>query len=204
MFTSIVKKQQVILLKLLIHGVSLYLVISTFYLAVMDQLGGDPVEALLHFTGMGALNLLLLTLLVSPLAKHFKWAKLMQVRRLLGLYGFFYALVHVISFLAFEVQFDWLFFMEEIIKRPYITVGMTAFVILIALAITSVPRIRRHMGKSWQTLHNYSYLALLLAGVHFYWSVKSDIVEPLIYLGVSIMILALRKDKIKRWLVSGN
>jgi len=204
MFKTFVKQQQVLLLKLLIHGLSLYFLVSTFYLAVIDQLGGDPVEALLHFTGMGALNLLLLTLLVSPVAKHFKWAKVMQVRRLLGLYGFFYALVHVTSFLAFEVQFDWPLFVEEIIKRPYITVGMTAFAILIALAITSISRIRRRMGKSWQTLHNYSYVALLLAGVHFYWSVKSDIVEPLIYLVVSIVILALRKDKIKRWLVANN
>ena len=193
------QQNQIALLKTFIHLICLYLVLSTFYLAAIDELGGDPVESLLHFTGIGALNLLLLTLLVTPVAKLFKWSKIMQVRRLLGLYGFFYALIHVFSFLAFEVQFDWLFFVEEIVKRPYITVGMAAFVILVALAVTSVNRVKRRMGKKWQTLHNYTYLALLLAGIHFYWSVKSDIVEPLIYLVISIFLLSLRKDKFKRW-----
>jgi len=196
---SFVDRHQVLLIKLLIHSVSSYFIASTFYFAIVDQLGGDPVEALLHFTGIGALNLLLVTLLVSPVARTFRWPKIMQVRRLLGLYGFFYALVHVFSFLAFEVQFDWMFFVEEIFKRPYITVGMAAFVILLALAITSVNSIKRQMGKKWQTLHNYTYLAILLAGIHFYWSVKSDIVEPLLYLTASVFLLWLRKEKFKRW-----
>jgi len=194
------QKKLVIRLKVFIHLISLWLLSNLYYQAINDKLGADPVEAVLHFTGIGAFNLLLLSLLISPMAKRFKLSWLLKVRRLTGLYSFVYALCHVLSFLAFEVQFAWELFVDEIIKRPYITVGMCAFVILFALAITSLSRLKRKMGQSWQKLHNGVYLALSLVSLHFYWSVKSEIIEPSLYAAFSLYLLYLRRDKIKAWL----
>lgn len=196
---SFIKDKRVFALKSLIHLLSLGLLINTFLLAVDDALGADPVEALLHFTGIGALNILMLTLLVTPLSKKFKQNWLMQCRRLLGLYGFFYACCHLLAFLFFEVQFDWRLFFAEIIDRPYITVGMAAFTILFVLAVTSWSKVKRKLGRKWQSIHNYTYLALILVAVHFYWSVKSEIIEPLIYLILCLFLLLLRKRKLKQW-----
>jgi len=175
------------------------ILIQLFYQAFNDKLGADPVEYVIHFTGIGAFNLLILSLLVTPLIKAFKWRELINVRRLLGLYSFSYALMHLLSFLAFDVQFDWLLFAEEIIKRPYIMVGMISFLILLALAITSLAILKKRMKSRWQLLHNCVYLVLLLVGVHFYWSVKSVTLEPIIYLTSSIVLISLRRQKIIRW-----
>ena len=192
-------KDKVFWLKCCIHLSALGLLVNQYYLAIYDQLGGDPVKAMIHFTGIGALNLLVITLLISPLVKRFKITWLMMLRRLLGLYAFVYALCHILNFLFFEVQFDWQLFISEIIERPYITVGLVAFIILFALAMTSISRIQRKMGRRWQTLHNNVYLASILVGVHFYWSVKSEIIEPSIYLFVVLILITLRKQKILRW-----
>lgn len=186
--------------KTLIHISALFLLIRLYTLALQDLLGADPVEAVLHFTGIGALNLLLLTLVISPLAKYFKQAWLMQARRLLGVYTFIYALSHLLSFLAFEVQFDGALFVNEVFKRPYITIGMLAFTLLLALTITSLDRLKRSMGSRWQRLHNFVYLIAALSGIHFYWSVKSEIIEPSVYIFIIAILLWLRKRKIKAWL----
>lgn len=183
----------------MIHLSALLPVIVLYYYAVLDQLGSDPVEEVIHFTGIGALNLLLITLLVSPLAKRFKQGWLINVRRLLGLYAFFYACLHLLNFLFFELQFDFSLFIDEIIERPYITIGMLAFTCLIALAITSVSSLRRKMGKRWQMLHNLNYLLVTLVCIHFYWSVKADITEPVIYFIILFALLYQRKAKFKRW-----
>lgn len=186
-------------LKAAIHIISLFLLANIYFQAINDNLGADPVEAVLHFTGIGAFNLLILSLIVSPLSQHFKWSFLLKIRRLLGLYSFSYALCHVLSFLAFEVQFDWLLFVSEIIERPYITVGMFAVVILLLLTVTSFSAIKKKMGRKWQLLHNWVYVALCLIALHFYWSVKSEIIEPSIYIAISLLLLYLRKSKIFRW-----
>ena len=187
---------KVLLLKILIHLSAFGFIVYQYYLAIIDRLGGDPVEAIIHFTGIGALNLLLLTLLVTPLAKKFKQAWLMRIRRLLGLYVFFYATCHVLSFWAFEVQFDLALFLSELIKRPYINVGLVAFIILCLLAVTSFNNLKRKMGAKWQRLHNWVYLALVLVAVHFYWSVKSEIIEPSLYFIMTGILLYFRKAKL--------
>lgn len=186
-------------LKLAIHTISLFLLANLYFQAVNDNLGADPVEAVLHFTGIGAFNLLILSLIISPLTQQFKWTFLLKTRRLLGLYSFAYVLCHLLSFLAFEVQFDWSLFISEIIERPYITVGMLAVLILILLAVTSFSTIKKQMGRKWQQLHNGVYLALCLVALHFYWSVKSEIIEPSIYIVISLVLLYFRKHKITRW-----
>lgn len=198
-FKAVFLANRVLLLKITIHLMSLLPLLALYVLAFDDQLGADPVKEVIHFTGMGAFNLLLISLLITPIAKKYRQGYLLQTRRLLGLYSFTYALCHLLSFLAFEVQFDLELFLNEIIDRPYITVGMVALIILFSLAITSLASLKRKMGKNWQKLHNWVYLALLLIALHFFWSVKSDIVEPAIYFIIAILLLSQRKDKIKRW-----
>jgi sulfoxide reductase heme-binding subunit YedZ len=191
-------KYKVFFFKLFIHLAALLPLVNAYYLAFTDQLGADPVEAIIHFTGIGAFNLLLLSLAITPISKRFKVSLLVKVRRLVGLYSFTYALLHLTNFLVFEVQFDWLLFLNEIIDRPYITIGMAGLLILLTLAITSVSALKKRMGKNWQKLHNWVYLAVIFVGIHFYWSVKSDIIEPSIYLFISVTLLALRFEKFKK------
>ena len=196
--------KKILMLKVVIHLGAFLPLLNLYSLAFSDQLGADPVQRVIHFTGIGAFNLLLLTLFVSPLAKHFKQGYLLQVRRLLGLYAFSYAFLHVLNFLAFDLQFAWALFISEVVKRPYITVGMVAFVLLIALAITSFNRLKRKMGKSWQSLHNYSYLIVILVSVHFYWSVKSELISPLFYMLLTLVLLAFRHKKLKALILSNK
>ncbi|NQZ79403.1 MAG: protein-methionine-sulfoxide reductase heme-binding subunit MsrQ [Colwellia sp.] len=183
------------LLKAIIHLTSLLPICLLYLSAFNDELGADPVEAVIHFTGIGAFNLLLLTLLVTPLAKQFKQGYLMKVRRLLGLYAFTYAFFHVLNFIAFDLQFNLTLLFDEVVKRPYITIGLIAILLLTALAITSINYFKRKMGKSWQKLHNAIYLIILLVGIHFYWSVKSEVIEPTIYIVISFVLLYLRRRK---------
>lgn len=190
------------LLKVGIHLASFLPLFNLYYLAFNDQLGADPVQHVIHFTGIGAFNLLLITLVISPCVKRFKLGYLMQVRRLLGLYAFTYALLHVINFVAFDLQFAWSLFINEVFKRPYITVGMVAFILTLLLAVTSHNMLKRKMGKYWQTLHNANYVIVVLVSIHFYWSVKSEIISPLFYLLITLVLLALRYGKIKKLISS--
>ena len=195
-FKKFSAKHIVKLFKFFIHLAALSPLINAYYLAFTDQLGADPVEAIIHFTGIGAFNLLLLSLAITPISKRFKISILLKVRRLVGLYSFSYAFCHLANFLVFEVQFDWLLFINEIIKRPYITVGMAGLIILLSLAVTSIAMLKKRMGKRWQKLHNWVYLAVVLVGIHFYWSVKSEIIEPSIYLFITLVLLSVRFKKL--------
>ena len=189
-------KGKVFLTKVLIHVGALLPLILLYAQAYHDELGADPVESIIHFTGIGAFNLLLITLSVTPVSRlNRSVGFVMQTRRLLGIYCSVYATCHLINFLAFEVQFNFNLFFSEIIKRPYITVGMLSFLLLAALTITSLNRIRRYMGKRWQLLHNAIYLIAPLTALHFYWSVKSDLIEPIIYSAVTMILLSLRYKK---------
>ena len=192
-------RNKVELLKVIVHLSAFSPLVYLYLAAFNDKLGADPVEAVIHFTGIGAFNLLLITLSITPLAKTFKLGFLIQTRRLVGLYAFTYTLLHLLNFLAFEVQFNFMLFFSEIIERPYINVGLVAFVFLIALAITSINFIRKKMGKRWQILHNFNYLVVILVTIHFYWSVKSDVVEPIIYGAIVLFLLYFRITKFKRW-----
>lgn len=192
------KKLNLTLLKTLVHVAAFLPIAYAYYAAINDQAGGDPVEYILHFTGIGALNILLITLAITPLAKRFKKPQFIQMRRMVGLWVFFYATCHVLSFLAFETQFDIALFFSEVIERPYIVVGAVSWLLLLALSITSVNALKRRMKKRWQTLHNAIYVIVILGVWHFYWSVKSDVSEPLLYLIGALVLLYLRKKKIKQ------
>jgi sulfoxide reductase heme-binding subunit YedZ len=181
-------------LKITIHVLCLGFVAEMLYLTITDSVSGDPVDALLHFTGMGSLKILLITLAISPAARLLKAVALIRTRRLLGLYAFFYAVLHLITFVLFELQLEWGLIVEEIIKRPFITVGFVAWLILLALTVTSTKGSQRRLGRKWQKLHNLVYLAAPLVVIHFYWSVKSEIVEPIIYAVILIILLSQRKQ----------
>ncbi len=195
-------QQKILLLKVVIHTAALLPIINLYYQAISVQLFADPVKTVIHFTGIGAFNLLLITLLVSPLAKYFKLGYLLRVRRLLGLYSFFYALLHLFNFIAFDLQFDFTLMFNEIIKRPYITVGMVAFSLLTLLAITSLNFLKRKLGRTWQKLHNSIYLIVILVAIHFYWSVKSELIEPSVYIGLTLLLLIVRRYKVMSLLSS--
>lgn len=192
-------RQQFFWLKALIHSLAASPLLWLYYQAFNDRLGADPVEAVIHFTGIGALNLLLITLLTAPLARQANLPFLLRCRRMLGLYSFVYALCHIQNFLLFELQLDIKLFVQELIERSYIIVGMLAFLILSALTVTSINSLRRKMGRHWQSLHNLIYLAALLVLIHFYWSLKSDVIEPLIYFFLFVLLMLFRFQKFRGW-----
>ncbi|HIF9265504.1 protein-methionine-sulfoxide reductase heme-binding subunit MsrQ [Photobacterium damselae subsp. damselae] len=192
--------KQITIIKSMVHIFSLIFMIYFVLLTLQGGFGADPVKGMEHFTGKAALNMLLLTLLVSPLAKGFRQGLLMKLRRMLGLYSFFWATLHFAIYISLDLGFDFSLLGEEIFKRPYLTIGAVCWVILLLLAATSFQKIQRKMGKTWQTLHYWVYLALILAPIHYYWSVKSGLIEPSLYLVVAVLLLIWRKDFFMRLL----
>ncbi|MDO6612151.1 protein-methionine-sulfoxide reductase heme-binding subunit MsrQ [Shewanella sp. 1_MG-2023] len=187
-------------LKVCLHISFLSPIIYLVLMVLIDNAGGDPVQYIIHYTGMGALNALVVTLLISPLAKRFKQGLLLQTRRLVGLYVFAYACLHIAAFISLDLLFAWGFLFEEIVKRPYILVGAASLIIATLLALTSFQAVKRKLGKRWQSLHNWIYVMAILAPIHFYWSVKSEIIEPSIYIGIFALLLWYRRKSIKQWL----
>lgn len=179
-----------------IHLSSIGYLIWTLYAGIAGLLPGDPVQYLLDFTGIGALNLLLLSLVVSPLSKIVKFAQLIRIRKTLGVYAAVYALSHFGVFIVFELQFEWGLIISEIVKRPYITVGFSSLVILTILLATSLNYAKSRLKRKWQDLHNWVYLALALACIHFLWSIKSTEIEALIYFLLGVIVLYMRKNKL--------
>ena len=145
------------------------------------SLGADPAEEVLRTLGKTALNLLWLTLAVTPLRQVLRAPQLLRLRRLLGLFAFFYAALHFVAYVVLELQFDFPMLGEDIARRPYITIGFVAVLLLTALAATSTQRAMRRLGRRWQRLHWAIYPAALLAAWHYWWQVKADIREPALY-----------------------
>jgi len=141
------------------------------------------------------LRLLLATLAITPLRRLTGWNKAVRFRRMLGLFAFFYVTVHLTIYLVVDLGGFWSQLLTEIAKRPYITVGFTAWLLLIPLALTSTNAMMRRLGRNWQRLHKLVYAIGVLAVLHFLWLVKADHREPAIYLGVLIVLLLLRLPK---------
>lgn len=160
--------------------------------AVTANLGANPVEALLHRSGDWTLRFLLIVLAVTPLRRLTGWNALVQLRRMLGLFAFFYACVHFMVYMALDLQFDWGFIGEDIAKRPYITVGFTGLLLLLPLAVTSTNKMMRRLGRRWKRLHRLVYVIGVLGVVHYYWLVKADVREPLIYAAILAGLLGVR------------
>lgn len=156
--------------------------------ASTGSLGPDPAKVLVLFTGIWALRFLLLTLAVTPLRKQFGWSLLIRVRRMLGLYTFFYATVHLLAVITFIMGWSFNVLLEELVERPYIAVGFSAWLLLLPLAITSTKSWVARLGKRWQQLHRAVYVVVPLALLHFIWLVRSDYREPLVYVALFTLL----------------
>ncbi|MGD8514130.1 MAG: protein-methionine-sulfoxide reductase heme-binding subunit MsrQ [Granulosicoccaceae bacterium] len=157
-----------------------------------DALGPNPVEELLHRSGDWALRLLLLTLSMTPLRRLTGWTGWVRLRRMLGLYAFFYVSLHFLIYLWLDREFLWHEIIVDVGKRPYIMVGFAALLILLPLAVTSTRGWQRRLGRNWTRLHQWVYLAGLGGVMHFIWLVKADVREPLIYAAWLLTGLLLR------------
>ena len=157
-----------------------------------ERLGGNPVEFIQDYLGNWALRFILIVLAVTPLRRVSGWNWLSRFRRMLGLFAFFYALMHFLAWYILDQGMQFSAILEDITKRPFITIGFAAVVLLTTLAVTSFTAIRRGMGRSWQKLHNVIYGIGLLAVWHYWWQVKKDITEPLIYAAILALLLGLR------------
>jgi sulfoxide reductase heme-binding subunit YedZ len=156
------------------------------------DLGADPVAKLLHTCGKTGLNFLLLTLLITPVRRLTGWSNLVRLRRMLGLFAFFYLVAHFTVYLVLDRQLDYHGVLQDLVKRPYITIGFAALLLLIPLAITSTNRMMRKLGRRWQKLHSLIYLIAILGVWHYWWQVKKDIRQPLLYAGMVAVLLGYR------------
>lgn len=163
------------------------------YRLLNDQLGANPVEALIRQSGVLALQMLLITLSVTPVAKITRQPWIIRHRRTIGLWAFAMVLMHLSSYLFIDRQLDWAEIGKDILKRPYITIGMAAFVMLVPLAVTSLDRIRRAMGPHrWRRLHQLMYVIVPAGVLHYYLLVKADHRPPLVYAGIAALLLGWR------------
>lgn len=163
------------------------------YRGILDDLGANPVETVNRYTGGWVLRFLLLTLAITPLRRLFGWNSLLRYRRMLGLFAFFYACLHFLSYAWLDQYFVLADIIRDVAKRPYITVGFACLLMLIPLAATSTNAMIRRLGaRRWQSLHRLVYLAGVGGIVHFLWLVKSDLREPLIYGAILAVLLGFR------------
>lgn len=159
---------------------------------VTQQLGADPAKTIVLFTGEWTLYFLFITLSVTPLRRLLKWNWLMPHRRMLGLFALFYGVLHLLSYLIFILGLDFSRLVSETLKRPYITVGFPALLILIVLGVTSTQKMMRRLGKNWVKLHRLVYLALILAWIHILWQVRSSYLEAAVYGAIVTVLLGIR------------
>lgn len=161
-------------------------------LEITGRLGANPVEEIQDRFGNWGLRFLMIVLAVTPLRQLTGRAWIGRFRRMLGLFGFFYVLLHFLAWLVLDQGLLMSAILEDIIKRPFITIGMLALVLLLAMAATSTAGMRRRLGKRWQQLHYGGYAAALLGVWHYWWQVKKDISEPLIYAAILAILLIYR------------
>ncbi|GAK28398.1 protein-methionine-sulfoxide reductase heme-binding subunit MsrQ [Serratia liquefaciens] len=160
----------------------------------------DPAKDIQHFTGRMTLKLLLATLMIAPLARYARQPLLIRCRRLVGLWCFAWGTLHLISYSTLELGLSNIGLLgRELVTRPYLTLGIVSWLILLALAATSTLWAMRKLGAKWQTLHNLVYLVAILAPIHYLWSVKTFSPQPFIYALLAVALLALRYKKFRNW-----
>lgn len=168
-----------------------FLVLQSFGVAGLG-LGANPVERLLHELGRWGLKFLLLSLTITPLRRWTGWNWLLRFRRMLGLFAFFYVVLHFLTYALLDQGLDAAAIIEDVLKRPYITLGMTGLMLLIPLAVTSTKGMMRRLGKRWLKLHRLVYVIAIVAVWHFYWQVKLDTLDASVYALVLLVLLATR------------
>jgi sulfoxide reductase heme-binding subunit YedZ len=162
------------------------------YDALTGGLGANPIEAVQLRTGRWSLRLLAAALAITPLRRISGLNELIKYRRMLGLFAFFYATLHLANYVVLDMFFDWSDIVEDVIEHPYVTIGLATWVILLPLAITSTRGWVRRLGKRWAKLHRLVYVAAITGTVHYLWAVKKDTFFPLVYLATFAMLLAYR------------
>ena len=193
--------KQIVWLKVVLHLAAFLPLVWLFWAASQGYFSADPAKDIQHFTGRMALKLLLATLLVTPLTRYAKQPLLLRTRRLLGLWCFAWATLHLTSYTLLELGINNLSLLgQELVTRPYLTLGGISWLILLALAITSPQIMQRKLGRRWQKVHNCIYLVAILAPIHYLWSVKILSPQPLIYAALALLLLAWRYKKFRQWL----
>lgn len=162
------------------------------WLGMSDGLGANPIEFITRSTGTWTLVFLMITLSVTPLRRITGWNGLIRFRRMLGLFAFFYVCLHFTTYIWLDQFFDWTEIVKDVIKRPFITVGFVSFVLLIPLAVTSTNAMQRRLKRRWQLLHRLVYLIAIGGVVHYWWLVKKDITQPVLYALVLAALLGFR------------
>jgi sulfoxide reductase heme-binding subunit YedZ len=157
-----------------------------------DALGANPIEELEIETGLWTLRLLAVTLAVTPVRRLSGWNGIVKYRRMLGVFTFFYATVHLSMWVGVDWYFDWGAMGHELVKHRYIYIGMLTWLLLLPLAVTSTRRAIRRLGKNWVKLHRLVYVAAITGTVHYLWAVKKDTLFPLVYLGIFVVLLGYR------------
>jgi len=166
------------LIKAVIFAAALVPAAALVYSFYTNDLTSNPLDYITKQTGWWSLALLVITLTVTPIRRFTGWNQIIRLRRMLGLFSFFYAVLHLLTWIVLGSLFDLPTMIEDVVKRPFITIGMATFLILLSLAVTSNQWSLRRLGRRWQSLHRLVYLAAVGAVVHFWWLVKADITEP--------------------------
>jgi methionine sulfoxide reductase heme-binding subunit len=181
-------------LKIAIFILSLVPFLRLFVLGFQDRLGVNPIEFITHSTGFWTLTFLCITLAITPLRRLTGWLQLIRLRRMLGLFAFFYACAHLLTYVWFDQWFSLEEILKDIWKRPFITVGFAAFLLLVPLAITSTNRMMRRLGRRWSQLHRLVYVIAVFGVVHFWWlkEDKNDLSEPWLFAGIVSVLLLFR------------
>ena len=183
-------------LKPLLFVLCLYPFISLLHAAITQQLGPNPAEALIRGFGDWALYFLLLGLAITPARQLLKLSSLLSYRRMLGLFAFFYVCLHFLSYIWFDMFFDWSEILRDIIKRPFITIGFICFLLLWPLALTSTNKMMRRLKKNWGRLHKLVYPISLLAMLHYFMMTRADYLQPALLL---LILLSLLGYRLFRW-----
>jgi sulfoxide reductase heme-binding subunit YedZ len=187
------RDQRILVARLIVFAVALVPVAALLIGAFTGELSANPIEEVIHESGEWGLRLLLVALAITPLRWLTGWPVLVRFRRMLGLFAFFYVCMHLTAYVVLENFFDWAAIFEDIVERPYITIGMVAFVVLLPLAITSTNKMMKRLGGArWRRLHRLAYLAPALGCLHFLLLVKADTTEPLVYAGILSVLLLTR------------
>jgi len=181
--------KHIVLLKTLVWLLCLLPLALLLYKGVTGNLGANPIEVITHATGDWTIRLLLVTLAITPLRRLAGWQSLVRFRRLVGLFAFFYGVLHFLTYIWLDKFFDVGEMLKDIAKRRYITVGFAAFVLLIPLAVTSTRGWIRRLGKQWQLVHRLIYFSALLGIIHYWWLVKADITLPATYAVIYAVVM---------------
>jgi sulfoxide reductase heme-binding subunit YedZ len=179
-------------LKPLVFVAALTPFIWLVFRVLTGRVSANPVEDMTLTTGIWALRFLLVTLAITPIRRVTGWHRVIQYRRMFGLFTFFYASVHLLIYIVFDQAMDFRFILPDIVKRPYITAGMAAFLLMVPLAITSTKGWIRRLGRRWQVLHRLVYFSAFAACLHFIWKVKVVIGEPVYYAAIFAVLLGFR------------